>query len=175
MFKSKLFSIPYWFESKCNDWENKKSQIVSILEAFPEEKLPQQYFSSNRKFNREGLTSGFMNIFNEELTKLQAEIQKELLVQDVWSVTYDKDDFHIPHNHGSYGLAGIIYLDLEKDAPNTYYIQPWNNLFTDNTDINSLLIKEGSMVVIPKFIKHYTLPNFENKKKRILSFDMITK
>lgn len=175
MFRSNLFTIPYWMESKCNHWEDKKTQITNILEAFPEDKKPGQNFSTNRQYNREGLASGFMNIFNEEIIKFQADIQKEIKVTDIWSVTYEKDDFHIPHNHGSIGFCGIVYLDFEKDSPNTFYIQPWNNFYTDMTDINFLRVSEGTMIIVPKFIKHYTVPNFENKKKRILSFDIITR
>jgi len=54
-------------------------------------------------------------------------------------------------------------------------MQPWNNFYTDMTDINFLRVSEGTMIIVPKFIKHYTVPNFENKKKRILSFDIITR
>lgn len=172
MFKSSLFTINYYMEPLCNNWLEKKQQITDILNAYPEVKQPNTHFASNRQYNRDGLREAFLNIFNEEITKFQAQIQQEIIIEDIWSVLYVKDDFHIPHNHGSTGYAGLVYLDFDNQSSNTYYLQPWNNLTTDHTDISFLNIREGSMVIMPKFITHYTLPHKSTNPKRILSFDM---
>ena len=83
---------------------------------------------------------------------------------------YGQGDYHIVHNHGSIGYTGILYLELEEDSPKTIYMQPWQNekdmsLFVEPN------VKAGDIVIVPKFIHHYTKPNKTDYKKLVMSFD----
>ena len=49
-------------------------------------------------------------------------------------------------------------------------MQPWNS-DKDRTIIYQPSAVEGDIVVVPQFITHYTHPNKNNFRKRILSFD----
>ena len=89
---------------------------------------------------------------------------------DVWSVSYKKGDYHIPHNHGSKGYCGILYLNMQKNSPVTSYMQPWNN-YNDDSVIYEPKVEEGDIVIVPQFITHFTKPNNLKFKKRIISFD----
>jgi len=91
-------------------------------------------------------------------------------VDRAWSVTYDKEHYHVPHNHSSKGYSGIIYLQMKKDSPRTTYIQPWNNE-KDESVLYSPEVKQGDIMIVPQFLTHYTEPNKTFFKKRIISFD----
>ena len=88
-----------------------------------------------------------------------------------WSVTYKKNQFHVPHNHGSTGYAAILYVDMNKTSPVTTYIRPWNNTETDTTVFTDPPVEEGDLVIVPRFLIHFTNPNKTSFKKRIVSFD----
>ena len=159
-FKIKFLTI------KTKNFAKKKKLIIEELKKHPEER--QKNFNSNRG-NRE-LALSFAKIFTEELSHVAKHYRSNLTITDSWSVTYDKGDFHVPHNHGSTGYAGILYLDLHKDSPGTTYIQPWNNE-NDKSLLYTPKVKPGDMVIVPKFIFHYSEVNPISFKKRIISFD----
>ena len=113
-----------------------------------------------------------VNILEEELTMLSEKLGKDIRIDDAWSVSYKKGEYHSVHNHGSVGLSGILYLDQPKDAPMTNYMQPWNDYFTDRTVYYPIPVQEGTIVVVPQFIQHFSEPNKSKKIKRIISWDM---
>ena len=100
------------------------------------------------------------------------EIKTDFAITEIWSISYDKGDNHSPHNHGSTGLSGILYLDLPKDSPETVYIQPWNDYVDDTVKYVRISITEGDIIIVPSFVMHYSKPNKSNSKKRIISWDM---
>ncbi len=61
---------------------------------------------------------------------------------------------------------------MPKKAPVTQYLQPWNDWYSDRTIYLPLPVIEGSIVVVPKFVRHFTEPNTQTKIKRIISWDM---
>ena len=73
---------------------------------------------------------------------------QDIQLQDIWSVSYKKGDYHTPHDHGSVGLAGILYLNMPKDAAVTQYIQPWNDWYTDRTIYYPIKVNEGDILAI---------------------------
>ena len=81
----------------------------------------------------------------------------------------------MPHNHGTKGLSGILYLETFEKSPSTCYIQPWNNIEKDETLIFEMPAKEGEMIIFPSFVNHYSPPNKYKQNKRIVSFDMRVK
>ena len=112
------------------------------------------------------------NIVGEELGMLSQKLKKDIQLQDIWSVSYKKGDYHTPHDHGSVGLAGILYLNMPKDAAVTQYIQPWNDWYSDRTIYYPIKVNEGDIVVTPKFVRHFTEPHKSKQIKRIISWDM---
>jgi len=171
MIKENLFSIPVWTLS-VNNFNEKKKKLKLFLKDFPEKKQQFQTFETNRQIERKDLSINFSNIIQDELETLIQEIKRDIQIEDVWSVSYKKEDYHITHNHGSTGLTGILYLEMPKDAPVTSYIQPWNNWINDTTVHCQFPVNEGMIVVLPKFVKHFTTPNKSKKIKRVISWDM---
>lgn len=171
MIEETLFRIPYWTIPTLSFTEKKK-QLTNLFKAHPDRKHGIQTFSTNRQSQRQGLKDAFVNIIGEELEMLSKKLAKDIEITDVWSVSYKKGEYHSPHNHGSTGLSGILYLDLDEKSPSTTYIQPWNDFYTDNTIYYPLPVREGTIVVIPQFITHFSSPNKSTKIKKIISWDM---
>ena len=162
-----IFKIEF-FKIKCVDFKNKKKKIEKVLKQFPE--IPFNNFYSNR--NKADITTELREIFKDEFNLMSIKFNNKISLQRAWSVTYDKGHYHVPHNHGSQGYAGIIYLQQKKDSPRTTYIQPWNNE-EDKSVLYSPKVEEGDMMIVPQFLTHYTEPNKTYFKKRIISFDFI--
>ena len=171
MIQGSLFNIPMW-RLPCLNFSKKKKQLEQLVKAYPEKKHGIQPFYTNRQYDRSGFGDAFANIMETELEMLSKKIQKTIVLQDIWSVSYKKGDYHTPHNHGATGLTGILYLNMPKDGAITQYIQPWNDWMSDRTIYYPLPVREGDIVVMPKFIRHFTEPHKSKKIKRIISWDM---
>ena len=171
MILKNLFNIPMWSIPTLN-FSKKKKQLEQLVKGFPEKKHGLQTFATNRQSDRTGFVEAFSNICGEELNMLSKKIQKDIQIEDIWSVSYKKGDYHTPHDHGSTGLAGILYLNMPKKAPVTQYIQPWNDWYSDRTIYYPLPVNEGTIVVTPKFVRHFTEPHKDTKVKRVISWDM---
>ena len=171
MIPGDLFTIPMWRLPVLN-FSKKKKQLEQLVKGFPEKKHGLQTFATNRQSDRTGFVEAFSNICGEELNMLSKKLQKDIQIEDIWSVSYKKVDYHTPHDHGSTGLAGILYLNMPKKAPVTQYIQPWNDWYSDRTIYYPLPVNEGTIVVTPKFVRHFTEPNKDTKIKRVISWDM---
>ena len=171
MIPGNLFTIPMWTIPTLN-FSKKKKQLERLVKSFPEKKHGLQTFYTNRQSQRTGFLEAFNNICGEELGMLSKKIKRDLQIEDIWSVSYKKGDYHTPHDHGSTGLAGILYLNMPKNAPVTQYIQPWNDFISDRTTYYPIPVIEGTIVVTPKFVRHFTEPSKDTKIKRIVSWDM---
>ena len=171
MIPGNLFTIPMWTLPTLN-FSKKKKQLDKLVKSFPETKQELQPFSTNRQSDRPGFIQAFSHIMEQELVMLSNKLKKNIRIEDIWSVTYKKGDYHTPHNHGATGLTGILYLTMPKGAPVTQYLQPWNDWQTDRTIYYPLPVVEGMIVVVPKFVRHFTEPNTLTKVKRIISWDM---
>lgn len=171
MIEETLFRIPYWTIPTLN-FSTKKKQLTNLLRSFPDRKHGIQTFETNRQNQRQGLQQEFVKILGEELNMLSTKLKKDIEITDIWSVTYKNGDYHTPHNHGSTGLSGILYLNLDKKAPVTTYLQPWNDWYSDRTIMYPLPVQEGTIVVVPQFVTHFSEPNKGKKIKKIISWDM---
>ena len=171
MIENTLFNIPVWSIPTLN-FKKKKSQLEKLCKAFPERKHGMQTFYTNRQKDRTGFADAFNSIVGEELGMLSQRLKKDIQLQDIWSVSYKRGDYHTPHDHGSVGLAGILYLNMPKDAAVTQYIQPWNDWYSDRTIYYPIKVSEGDIVVTPKFVRHFTEPHKSKQVKRIISWDM---
>tara|TARA_R110002020_G_scaffold399032_2_gene608919 strand:+ start:86 stop:613 length:528 start_codon:yes stop_codon:yes gene_type:complete len=163
-----LFSIPI-LNLTTSDFKRKKKAIEKVLKKYPEEEK-RGLLLSNRSCTDRNLTVAFSEIFKNELDIISKLFKQNIFLKSVWSVSYRKGDFHIPHNHGSIGYAGILYLDYYPKSPPTIYIQPWNN-DEDLTHFRHPEVCEGKIVIVPRFLMHFTRPNPISKPKRIVGFD----
>ena len=49
---------------------------------------------------------------SDEFKLISAKHNSKIKLQRTWSVVYSKGHYHVPHNHGSKGYCGILYLDM---------------------------------------------------------------
>ena len=63
-------------------------------------------------------------------------------------------------------------MDTKEKVPPTTYVQPWTDPYSDMTMYNPLMVNEGTMTVIPRFVSHFSQSNNTDFKKRIIAFDM---
>ena len=159
------FKIEF-FKISIVNFKNKKEHIEETLKMFPE--MPFPNFSSNR--NKADFTWQLQEVFKDEFSLIRTKYNSKIDVTRAWSVTYDKGQYHVPHNHSSQGYTGIIYLQFNKNSPKTTYIQPWNNE-KDQSVLYSPDVKQGDIMIVPQFLMHFTEPNKTYIKKRIISFD----
>ena len=163
-----IFKIEF-FKIKCINFKNKKKKLKKTLARYPE--MPQGNFKCNR--NKCSINTEFKEIFSDEFMLINTKYNSKIKLDRAWSVTYNKGDYHVPHNHGSIGYCGILYLDMHKDSPVTTYIQPWNDE-NDRTKLYKPPVEEGDIVIVPQYLWHYTEPNEIKFKKRVVSFDFTT-
>ena len=171
MIRGNLFEVPMWSLPSIN-FKKKKEQLVKLLKNYPEKRTGIQNFTTNRQSPRPNLKEAFTNIYEEELGMLVESVKADVAIEDIWSVSYKKGDYHSPHNHGTIGFAGILYLEFPEGSQPTNYIQPWQSISNDTTIFNTLPVKEGDIVIVPKFINHFSPPHKGKKQKRIISWDM---
>ena len=171
MIQESMFTIPYWSIPTLN-FKEKKKKLQSLCKRHPEDKHGIQTFSTNRQAARIQFKEDLVTILEEEFNMLSETLKKDIRIEDAWSVSYKKGEYHSVHNHSSTGLSGILYLEQPKDAPVTQYIQPWNDYISDRTVYLPIPIQEGSIVVVPSFIQHFSSPNESKKIKKIISWDL---
>ena len=151
-----------------DNFRSKKKKIIKELDKYPE--TDRGNFFSNKDSCK--ITEKLIDVFDDEFAKLDDYFDKDIYLETAWSVTYKKGNFHVPHNHGSTGYAGIIYLDLDVEHPKTTYLRPWQSE-KDRTILYTPPVIEGDIMVIPKFLLHYSESNPIDLKKRIISFDFL--
>ena len=160
-----VFKIDF-FKIKSINFENKRNEIEAVLSEYPER--PLDTCKSHRY--KAKINDKLLKIFADEFNLIRARFNSKIILNRAWSITYDKGDYHVPHNHSSHGYAGIIYLRMGKKSPATTYIQPWNNE-RDQSVLYTPPVEAGDIMIVPQFLMHYTTPNKTYIKKRILSFD----
>ena len=178
-----MFNIPL-YKYKIDNWQEKKQKLLEIcstidfknqdignrkITCINSDNVYTDYRSGNDNIYREDVKK----ILENELHNFKKDAKLDIMnVGEVWFQQYYKTQFHSPHNHGSLGWAGILYLDLPKDSPGTSYLQPWNDIQNDTSIYHPVKVVEGQIVVVPQFVTHFSPPNKSTKKKRIISWDM---
>ena len=172
VFTEAMFTIPLW-RLKTNNFDYKKNQLQTLFNKHQEKQneIAVGDFTTNR-YETNDIVKSFSEIMVEELQAITQEVKTDLSIKEVWSVSYKRNGFHPIHNHGSTGLSGILYLDFPQGVPPTSFVQPWNNIFTDNSVYCTPQVREGDIVVVPSNIFHFTQPNRTDKLKRTISWDM---
>lgn len=120
----------------------------------------------------------FSKIFCDDLLAMSSDFNlKEYKIIDTWTISYKKNDYHQVHNHRTIGLTAIIYVEYnELEHEPTYFIAPFNDPIKDTSLIyKPKNIKEGSIIVFPSFLNHFSNPNKSDKERMIFAFDIITK
>lgn len=174
-----MFSVPIW-RIRTNDWKRKKKEIKKHIDFKRLEKKGAHTFSTDRQaLRREGTSyiPQFSDIFKDELDSFLDQIKRDqMIITDIWTVTYKKHELQSVHNHGSKGFSSILFLDFDpkKHIP-TCFISPFPDPYTDSTSwyIPSD-IREGDFIFFPSLVLHHFMPNQSFKVRRCIGFDIKT-
>tara|TARA_B100000242_G_scaffold18781_1_gene11402 strand:- start:528 stop:1049 length:522 start_codon:yes stop_codon:yes gene_type:complete len=169
--KEYLFTIPYWSFDLSQDWKKNKSTLKRLIKKYPYSRST--CFYSNKDKTDETFNNTILSLIKKPLEQVSKEINQSLVLRKAWSCYYKKGDSIIVHKHSNEGLSGILYLNYnEKKNSKTIYQQPFQSFWNDQSFFIVPPVKEGTLVIVPSFIEHFTLPEKTDKIKEIISFDL---
>ena len=93
MIQESMFNIPYWTLPTIN-FSEKKKKLQALCKRHPESKHGIQTFSTNRQAPRIQFKEDLTVIIEEELSMLSDKLQRDIRIDDAWSVSYKKGDYH---------------------------------------------------------------------------------
>tara|TARA_Y100001951_G_scaffold85913_1_gene76050 strand:- start:65 stop:622 length:558 start_codon:yes stop_codon:yes gene_type:complete len=181
--RTALFEIPL-FLYDVQDWERKKTEIISWFDKTTMSRSSADHFNSDKNISKNkfyaqdyaDLLENEFKFFQDEIRQLRAISHRpfsSITLDHIWFVEYEKGDYQLPHNHRSSGFSGILYVDFnEEKHPLTTVIQPWNGIFDDETKMINVDAEEGTLIIMPSNLLHFSLPNKSDHKKIVLSFDL---
>ena len=168
MFKTMMYQY------HANDWEEKKKILKNLID---EDKLEFQgdykVFLSDR--GKSNYKDQFLDLFQNELSLFKSDLnyQGHISVQDVWTAKYDKNQFHPTHNHSGRGYSGILFYEYdETEHTPPWFVDPMTDPISDKTNYSIPTVYEGSIVIVPSSVLHFTFPNTSDKPRIIIGFDL---
>jgi len=170
-----LFSLPLYIY-EVDDWENKKKEIVGWRNKTKfSRSTADNHFNTDRLHLQQNkfYSEDFVKLVDNELQLFRQEADLEtIFISDIWFVEYENSDYHSPHTHESARFSGILYVNLDDKNPMTTFVQPWYSYW--GTKQMTVEVKEGTMLIVPSHVMHFSRPNASVNTKTVLSFDMRT-
>lgn len=168
-----IFRIPLII-IEIDNWQEKKDILFKKLPIETIKKCEGETIRTNYKSKDFGDSLNIQEVFGEEISKIEREIDGKLFVDGSWLEVAEKGMYHEVHNHGQIGLSAVCYLQYDpKIHTPISFISPFNNFFNGSLIKCSLeKITEGIIIVFPSFLQHFTYPNESEELRISLSFNM---
>lgn len=180
-----LYSVPL-LHLKVKNWEEKKKLIwdlyesrISNPEVFKKTgrssyDVETDYHANFSVESHRDLANLIDEVLDEELNVISSVYDSGILVDNCWFEKSVRGKFHSTHNHGNRGLSAVLFMKFDpKHHTPTVFLNP----FESDSPIsphNEMPpgIREGSLIVFPASIYHYTNPCETDEERVILSFNM---
>lgn len=168
------FSIPI-FQFKLDNWEEKKEKIMSFYPSDSELRYTGEVatdFTANLpSVKRRG---EIVDIFAPELTEVMHTMGAEgWHVKQPWFEVAKKGDFHGPHTHGPIGMSAVCYVEFNKyEHTPTIFAPPFTDIFNSLTPTYAPDADEGTLVVFPASLLHWTERNASEQRRVAVSFNV---
>lgn len=174
-----MFCVPLW-SVIISDWGYKKKKLLEIARESEFSKPPSDqettltsFYGGSNKF-----TDRVSETLKEELeTFCQIVGWSSLRLDGSWFQKSKKGNFIGPHNHGSVGYSAALYIEYksEEHTPVTL-VSPFLN-FENGCNISYTPpgVTEGTLIVFPSSIIHYTIPSITDRERLVLSFNILKK
>jgi len=173
-----LFKI-FLYQYEVKDWDRKKELILSKINKNQFKYDDLNTFQTDRNCREYRYNLDFKNIFCDELDQFKKESNSsDIDITDIWTLKYNKiGENHCPHNHGSVGYSGLLYLEYDSKVHKPVkFVGPWNDPIHDKTQIVLLPDPKPGMIYIwPSSILHYVDSVSSNKLRMVTSWDMKVK
>lgn len=167
-----MFTVPL-IQFDCDNWQTKK-QKINQLKDFSNFEFRGNVNTDFYKQDRSKINTVY-EIFENEINKFKNEfsIEKIKLIA-FWFETSLKNNFHAVHHHGPFGYSAVCYVDYcEKFHNPLTFVSPFNNFLTGETLFyKPENVKEGTILFFPSSILHFTIPNFSNEARTVISFNL---
>lgn len=174
---SDMFKIPL-VHIELNNWEYKKQSLLNLkkYDSVPDIKTENLITDFYQNFdNKYNYTKEVFFILENDIKSFLLKFNlPQYKITDAWfEKTYDNMS-HQVHNHGSIGYSAVCFIKFNPSVHKpTHFISPFNDFTTGSQQIFvPEKIKEGSLILFPSVIHHYTVPSCSNEERIILSFNL---
>lgn len=166
-----MFNVPL-FNMKCTDWQNKKNKLLKISDNIiikNKDTVLTDYIEQNKFY-----CDQIVSIFEEELDIFCKESHiKHVTIQNAWFEIAEKNMYHGIHNHGAVGYSAVCFIEYDKELHEpTVFISPYDNFIDGSTLYYKPYVDEGTLIMFPSMVKHYTTPNKNDKIRKVVSFNI---
>jgi hypothetical protein len=182
-----LYSVPL-LHIKVENWEVKKQPFFDL---YNQRKSNNKVFKSmgassfevetdyhqtmiEENFD-EDLRACIANNLCEELGIVTNVYDMDVCLENCWFEKSVKGRAHPVHNHGHAGLSAVLFMKFDpKFHTPTVFLNPITASDGRCGPQNEMPpgIREGSLIVFPSFVNHYTSPCETDEERIIMSFNM---
>jgi len=176
-----LFSVPL-FHYKVENWPEKKERLLELYNSRVESNLLKKTggtldvdtdYHANYD-NEYNYSDEITDIFESELMDFSETSNLQIEVNSTWFERSSKNSSHACHNHGPMGYSAVCFIQFDpKHHTPTVFMNP----LTAAVSPCSLMppgIREGSLILFPSYLLHFTNSNESDLDRIILSFNLNT-
>ena len=168
--KVNLFTVSV-AQFEVSEWAGKKDVILDMI---PSSNDAEEHISFTDYFdNTDAGYKGY--IFNLVEPYLKAFYDTALYkfkgITNMWCQRYKARDYHVPHDHGAIGYSCVFYAKMSEEHRSTLFFSPFNDE-TGTHPSNSLMCKEGDLVIFPSNLMHMAPPHDSEDERVIISFNL---
>lgn len=159
-----------------NDWPERKKEILKLYDEFElsvDRNIMHNYkpdFCDKDIVKR--LTDEHYRILKAELDlSFEALNFKETSIYLAWFERAEKHMYHGLHNHGPMGYSSCLYIEYdEKVHEPLTIVAPYNEPYMgDIIEYTPHDVVEGTLILFPSCLSHYTEPNKSDKARVVMS------
>ena len=170
--KHPFFDYPT-FKYKVSDWDFKKKGLLKRIKDDRLVRDSRDFYNTDRPTNENSYVNFLSDLLHPQLEEFYNESKCRCSMTDAWAVRYDKGDHQTAHCHRAWGFSGVLYVNFDSEVhTSTYFIRPWLDR-CGQTYIATPPAEEGVMYIFPSSLLHFVIPNKSNKKRMIVSFDLL--
>ena len=169
------FSIKF-ARIEIKNWEAKKKDILRKIGSLTCNNKEEAYLETNffnDVYNKDAMD--VRNILQEELYEFsQRSGLAGVEINGSWVERAHSGMNHNVHNHGALGYSAACYVcyDPLVHTP-TQFVAPFNSSIEgDLIHHKPENVKEGTLILFPSYLPHYTKPNLTGKERVVLSFNL---
>lgn len=185
------FSVPI-YHYKVINWEPKKEALLDLYKERSKNKevfkvsgsivnnldvetdYHHNYDNGQNSEENEEYSNAITDIFEDELTDFCTASGYASEVGNCWFEKSSKYRFHSCHNHGPVGYSAVCFIEFNNEIHTpTVFMNP---ISADDRNLNFVPpgVREGSLLIFPSYLMHYTAPNLSDIDRLIVSFNLIT-
>tara|TARA_B100001094_G_scaffold327296_1_gene385164 strand:+ start:37510 stop:38184 length:675 start_codon:yes stop_codon:yes gene_type:complete len=174
-----IFSVPL-FHYKVENWPEKKEKLMELYNKRLESNMLKRTGGMNdvetdyhANFDNEyNYSDDITDIFESELVDFADASDLAISVNSTWFERSSKNSLHSCHNHGPIGYSAVCFIQFDpKYHTPTVFMNP----VTAAVSPCSLMppgIREGSLILFPSYLLHFTNSNESDVDRIILSFNL---